>query len=444
MKTIIRVKQAVIKHPFELGNNKDIIIEDGVIVDICDAGMDKYNNYDFIDFSNYIATPSFIQTHVHLCQTLFRGLADNVELLDWLKKYIFPLECFHDDRSMSASVKIGICELFKTGTTTIMDIGSIYHEDVIIDEVEKSGMRAFLGKAMMDINELYPKFKETTKDSLESSYRFAKEIANKKNAKLNYAFTPRFILSCTDELLLDAYEMHKEFGSLYHTHASENKNEMKTVYKRTGKRNIEVFYDMGLLGETSCFAHCIWLDENEIDMIAKTSSKVLHCPSSNFKLSSGIADIPKYLSKGICVSLSSDGAPCNNNLSQLMEMRQAAFVKRTKSPVFISATKTFELATINGAKTLHKEKEIGSIEIGKKADIIFWDLDMVWNPLIKENIESLLSAIVYSSSTENINSVMIDGKFVIKNKENLLYDETELFRNGKHELKKNMERAGLR
>jgi 5-methylthioadenosine/S-adenosylhomocysteine deaminase len=443
VKTIIRVKQAVINHPFELEDNKDIVIEDGVIIDICDAKMMKHDNHDLLDFSDYIATPSFIQTHVHLCQTLFRGLADNMELLDWLKKYIFPLEYFHDDKSMSASAKIGICELIRTGTTTIMDMGTIYHENVIIDEVEKSGMRAFLGKAMMDINDLYPKLKETTKDSLESSYKLAKEIANKKNTKINYAFTPRFILSCTDKLLLDAYEIHKEFKSLYHIHASENRGEMEAVYQRTRKRNIEAFYDMGLLGETSCFAHCIWLDENEIDMIAKTNSKVLHCPSSNFKLKSGMADTPKYLNKGICVSLGSDGAPCNNNLSQLVEMRQAAFVQRIKSPIFIPATTTFEIATINGAKTLHKENEIGSIEIGKKADILFWDLDKVWNPLIKEDIESLLSAIVYSSSAENINSVMIDGKFVIKNRENLLYDETELFRNGKHELKKSIERAGL-
>jgi 5-methylthioadenosine/S-adenosylhomocysteine deaminase len=443
MKTKIRVKQAVINHPFELDSNRDIIIEDGIIADICDAGTGKYDNHDFIDFSNYIAAPSFIQTHVHLCQTLFRGLADNMELLDWLKKYIFPLEYFHDDKSMSASVKLGICELIKTGTTTIMDMGTIYHEDVIIDEIEKSGIRAFVGKAMMDTNDMYPKLKESTKDSLESSYKLAKEIAGTKNTKLEYVFTPRFILSCTDELLLKAYEMHKEFKSLYHTHASENRGEMEAVYKRTGKRNIEAFYEMGLLGETSCFAHCIWLDENEIDMMAKTNSKVLHCPSSNFKLSSGMADIPEYLNKNICVSLASDGAPCNNNLSQLAEMRQAAFVKKMKSQTSISAIKTFELATINGAKTLRKEKEIGSIEIGKKADILFWDLDRIWNPLIKKDIESLLSAIVYSSSPENINSVMIDGRFVVKNRENLLYDEAELFRNGRHELKKNMERAGL-
>jgi len=443
MKTIIRIKQAVIKYPFELANNKDIVIEDGIIVDICDTEMAKYDNCYFIDFSNYIATPGFIQTHIHLCQTLFRGLADNMELLGWLQKYIFPLEYFHDSKSMSASVRIGICELLKTGTTTIMDMGTIHHEDVIIDEIENSGMRAYLGKSMMDINDFFPKLKETTKDSLDSSYKLAKVVVKKNNPKINYVFSPRFMLSCTDELLLEAYAMHKEFKTLYHIHSSENRGEMEAVYKRTKKRNIEVFRDMSLLGETSCFAHCIWLDENEIDMMAETNSKVLHCPSSNFKLGSGMADIPKYLEKGICVSLASDGASCNNNLSQLMEMRLSAFVQRIKSTPFLPAVKTFEMATMNGAKTLKKEKEIGSLEIGKKADIIFWDLDKEWNPLVKEDLDSLLSAIIYSSTADNINSVMIDGKFVIKNRENLLYDEAELFSFAKQELKKNMQRAGL-
>ena len=215
------------------------------------------------------------------------------------------------------------------------------------------------------------------------------------------------------------------------------------MINRTGKRNIEIFYDMGLLGNTTCLAHCIWLNENEIELLKDTDTKVLHCPSSNLKLGSGIANIPEYISRGITLSIAADGAPCNNNLNILTEMRLAALIQKIKSPTIISAKQIFEIATIGGAKTLHKENEIGSIEIGKKADLVFWDLNKIQNPLINDDLNSILSTIVYSSSNDNIDSVMIDGEFVIKNKVNLRYDEEEIIKEGKEELRNVIRRSGI-
>jgi len=444
MKKKIRVAQLLEGFPFKLRKNVDIIIENNIITHIKSADNADNNLYEFYNFDSLLCTPGFIQPHIHLCQTLFRGLADDVELLDWLNKYIFPLEFAHNEKSIAISAKIGISELFRCGTTTIMDMGALNHEEIIIDEVEKSGLRAFLGKAMMDINDSYPKYKETKKESIEKSISLANYISKKNNTRLKYAFAPRFILSCSDELLIETYKLHNDIkGTLFHSHASENKNELQAVINRTGKRNIEIFYDMGLLGNTTCLAHCIWLNENEIDLLKDTDTKVLHCPSSNLKLGSGIANIPEYISRGITLSIAADGAPCNNNLNILTEMRLAALIQKIKSPTIISAKQIFEIATIGGAKTLHKENEIGSIEIGKKADLVFWDLNKIQNPLINDDLNSILSTIVYSSSNDNIDSVMIDGEFVIKNKVNLRYDEEEIIKEGKEELRNVIRRSGI-
>ena len=443
-KKYIKVRGIVKGYPFEFIKNAVIEITDSTITGIYEAGKEPLKDNEYIDFGNYIATPGFIQTHIHLCQTLFRGLADDLELLDWLNKRIFPLECAHSESSMRASAALGISELFRSGTTAIMDMGSINHEHTIIEEVEKSGLRAFLGKAMMDINDSCPKFKESTKDSIESSRELAKIIVDKNNPLLNYAFAPRFILSCSDELLYSAYELHKEFkNSLYHTHASENKGEMEAVFKRTGKRNIEAFNEMGLLSDRSCFAHCIWLNDEEINMMKESSSRVLHCPSSNLKLGSGIANIPGYLERGINVSIAADGAPCNNNLSVLTEMRHAALIQKIKSPVLMPALTVFQMATIDGAKALHIESQTGSLEKGKHADIVFWNFDNTGNSLLLENLESIVSNIVYSASANDIDSVMIGGKFVIKNRENLIFDDEKIISDGKSELIKTIERAGI-
>lgn len=442
---LLKVKGVVFSHPFVYLKEKEILVRNNGIVEINPWDYTPFRpDFEFHDLSNYIVTPGFVQTHIHLCQTLFRGLADDVELLDWLNKFIFPLECAHNEDSMRASAMLGISEIIRSGTTTIMDMGSINCEEIIIEEVEKSGLRAFLGKAMMDINESYPEFKENTKQALDSSFSFAKEISKKNNPKLKYAFAPRFILSCSDKLLRDTFGMHKEMeGTLFHTHASENRGEMDAVMKRTGKRNIEAFHEMGLLSDTSCFAHCIWLDDNEIRMMEESQSRVLHCPSSNLKLGSGIANIPEYLERNINVSLGADGAPCNNNLNMLTEMRHAALIQKLKSPSLMPASAVFDMATMGGAKALHKDNEIGSIEIGKKADLVFWDLNKIWNPLLNEDLHSVLSTIVYSSTPENIRSVMIDGEFVIKDKENMIYDENEILQYGRSELKNLISRAGL-
>lgn len=402
----------------------------------------KENNWEIFSFPESILIPGFVQTHIHLCQTLFRGLADDLELLDWLQMKIMPYEFAHDKNSMKYSALLGISELIRCGTTTILDMGSMNHSDVVFEQLLNSGLRAFHGKAMMDINALYPKLSESTNDALRTSEELAKEFHFKANERIKYAFAPRFILSCSDELLKETNELVKTYpGTLFHTHASENRTELENVRKRCGKDNIECFEELEILNNKSCIAHCIWLNENEIQLMKKRDARVLHCPSSNLKLASGIANIPRYLREGISVSIGADGAPCNNFLDIFVEMRLASLIQKPfHGPTTMTAKEVFELATIGGAKALHLDNEIGSIEEGKKADLVLLELNQIHNSL-EVNHESLYSNIVYTCDHTNVQSVMIDGVWVYQNREFKTIDVQKVVRKSGEELKKLLKRV---
>lgn len=420
-----------------------IILNENIIEKITPLNQFKVDEFegDVIRREKLTLIPGFVQTHIHLCQTLFRGLADDLELLDWLQQKIFPFENAHNKDSVRISAKLGINELLRGGTTTLLDMGTLNHNEATFEELIFSGMRGFSGKCMIDLNELYSDFKSTTKSELEITYQFAKEFHNSSNGKIKYGFAPRFVLSCSEELLKDTREMMGDFdGSIFHTHSSENKNEIEEVRKRFGKENIEYFDSANLLDDHSVLAHCIHVNEPEIGILKNKNVRVAHCPSSNLKLGSGIAQIPRYLKEGISVSLGADGAPCNNNLDAFVEMRLAALIQKPiHSPKLMNAETVFRLATIEGAKALHLEKEIGSIEVGKKADLVFLELETPYHSL-SDDMNDIYSKIVYSSFKQNVTDVMIDGEFVVEKGESLIYDQQELYSDGKNELKKLLDR----
>ncbi len=438
IKTLIIPRKIVtVNSNDEILSNFAVEIEDRFIKSIQDVKEIDLANYDgvVIHYPNCTLIPGFVQTHIHLCQTLFRGLADDLELLDWLQKRIFPYENAHSKESLKTSAKIGINELQTGGTTTILDMGTIKHHEQVMEELISSGMRAISGKCMMDENDLLPKFRESTSDAINTSFELAKEFHNNADGRVKYGFAPRFVLSCSEELLKETVELTNQFeGSIYHTHSSENKNEIAEVRRKFSRENIDYFSSIGVLGQNTVLAHCIHTNENEINLLKQTDTKISHCPSSNLKLGSGIANIPGYLKRGISVSLGADGAPCNNNLSIFTEMRLAALIQKPlHGPTVMDAKTIFKLATIEGAKALHLEKEIGSIEAGKKADLVLLDLETPYQSL-PETDDLIYSNIVYSASKENIKGVMIDGEWVVKNGESLIYDPQELLQDGREKL----------
>jgi 5-methylthioadenosine/S-adenosylhomocysteine deaminase len=446
MRTLITAGTIVTLNPRrDIIHDATIVVDDGLITGILPSTSlhtSSQSEGEVVDATRFVAIPGFVQTHIHLCQTLFRGLADDLELLDWLRMKIFPFEAAHNADSMRASAFLGIAELFRCGTTTIMDMGSIHHEEEIIRTIHESGMRAFVGKAMMDVNDHYEGLKETTMDSLETSRGLAEQYHGYDNGRIRYAFAPRFVLSCTEELLRSTNDMLQSFeGALLHTHAAENRSEMDAVRNRCKMGNVEYFHHINILHDRTCLAHCIWLNPSEVGLMKERDAKVLHCPSSNLKLGSGIANVPEYLSKGISVSLGADGAPCNNNLNMFTEMRLAALIQKpVHGPTSMSARTVLEMATLGGAKTLGLQNEIGSIEAGKKADIVLIDLEKSWNPA---GADDVYSSIVYSSDPRNVHSVMVDGRWVMRGYGLSTIDEETLQRTSKTELNRLLQRTQL-
>ncbi len=405
-----------------------ILLDRGRVASIIPAGSSPQvqPGTEIVDLTNKVVIPGFVQTHLHLCQALFRGRADDMELLEWLKHRIFPFEAAHNADSMRASTWLALAELIRSGTTTILDMGSVHHEEEIINAVGESGIRAFVGKAMMDLNDLYPSLKESTAASLSTTRSLIDRWHASYDGRIRYAMAPRFVLSCTDDLLHQTKEMLDQYpGVLLHMHASENSHEIEAVRSRTGMENIVFLNHAGLLSNRSCLAHCIHLNDEEIRILQTTRANVTHCPSSNLKLASGIARIPHLTEKGINVSLGADGAPCNNRLDMFREMRLASLLQKPIHGATSMPAKTvFAMATIDGAKALGLENEIGSIEPGKKADLVVLDLNNVWDP--SDSSENPYSAIVYSAGPENVDSVMVDGEWLYRKKEFLRLDKEKI------------------
>jgi len=426
--------------------DKDDLILSNTAVEIIDNRIASFIPNEKIDRQGYegkiydhpdlTLIPGFVQTHIHLCQTLFRGLADDLQLLDWLQKKIFPFENAHDKNSLKISAKLGINELLHGGTTTLLDMGTLRHQEVVFEEMISSGIRGYSGKCLIDENELFPSFKSSTENELKYMNELANEFHNVEEGRIRYGFAPRFVLSCSEELLKETKSIMKDFpGSVYHTHSSENKNEIAKVRKKYNKENIEYFDSIKVLDDHTVLAHCIHLNENEKQILKNKNVKVAHCPSANLKLGSGIANIPDYIERGISVSIGADGPPCNNNLSVFTEMRLAALIQKPiHGPEAMDAKTVFKLATIEGAKALHLEHEVGSIEIGKKADLVLMDLNSYVNS-VSDNDEQVFSNLVYSSGTSNVRSVMIGGKWVVSNGKSLIYDKNKLRVDGINELK---------
>jgi cytosine/adenosine deaminase-related metal-dependent hydrolase len=378
-----------------------------------------------IDARGKVVLPGLIHGHLHACQTLCRNRADGLELLDWLRERIWPFEAAHDPASMRASADLTFLELIRSGATAALDMGTVRHYDAVFESARDCGIRLTGGKAMMDTGQGVPAgLRETTADSIAESLRLLHKWHGSEGGRLRYAFAPRFVLSCTERLLREVVEQAKQTGVRIHTHASENATECDVVREKTGADNVTWFYQLGLLGERTTLAHCVWLTAQEQRQIADTHTSVCHCPSANLKLASGFAKIPDLLRDGVNVALGADGAPCNNNLDIFTEMRLAALIHKPRSgPTTMSAMQVLEMATLNGARALGLQDEIGSVEPGKKADVIVVDPD---GAHATPGGTDVVSALVYSARSEDVRDVIVDGRLVMHERELLTIDEEKV------------------
>jgi 5-methylthioadenosine/S-adenosylhomocysteine deaminase len=264
---------------------------------------------------------------------------------------------------------------------------------------------------------------EQTGDSIRESLALIEEWHGRAGGRIRACFAPRFAVSCTRELLEQVARLSRERGVLVHTHASENRTEIEMVERATGKRNIEYLSSLGLAAPHVALAHCVHLDANELDILARTGTHVLHCPSSNLKLGSGIAPIMEMLARGVSVSLGADGAPCNNRLDMFTEMRTAALLQKvTHGADALPARRVLRMATIDGARALGLERETGTLETGKRADLIVVALDR----LHLTPRPDIVSAVVYAAGASDVRTVVIDGQIVMREGELMTMSEREV------------------
>lgn len=404
----------------------DIYVDEGHIVDV------KPDNAERIDARGCYVMPGLVQAHVHLAQVLFRGLAEDLPLLEWLHKRIFLFEAAHRRESVRVSAQLGIAELLLSGTTSCLDMGTVHHTDVIFEVGSEAGFRLTSGKAMMDDGDDVPvALKENTRDSIQNSVELAQRWHGANDSLLRYAFAPRFILSCTPSLMREVMGVARKLNCRLHTHASENPGEVKAVFERTGMSNVEALREFNFLGPDVVLAHGVHLSDSDVHLLAQTGTHIAHCPATNLKLASGIADIPHLKQAGINVGIGCDGAPCNNALDGFIEMHLAALLQKTQyGATAMPVHDVLRMATIDGARALGIDHEVGSIEVGKKADIIIIDTA---KPHLRPQADPTVT-VVHACRGSDVRDVFVNGRRLVQDRKLLTMNLSNILDNAEREI----------
>jgi 5-methylthioadenosine/S-adenosylhomocysteine deaminase len=427
--------------PLRTIQHMDLLVDDeGRISALVEPGANVKARVS-IDASGMLVVPGLIQAHVHLCQTLFRGLAEERPLLDWLRERIWPLEAAHDPASMHASARLGIAELLRGGTTAILDMGSVHHTDVLFEAAAETGIRYTGGKALMDTGDGVPAgLLEPTAVALRDSDQLAEKWHEREGGRLRYAYSPRFVLSATFDLLRSVGARARANHMLVHTHASEQREETDRVRQRFGASNIQLLANLGLAETNACLAHCVWPEPDETDVLATGGATVVHCPSCNLKLGSGVAPIANYLEAGVNVALGADGAASNNRLDAWEELRLTALLASFRDgPTAVSAIEAFEIATLGGARALGLDADIGSIELGKVADLVILDL----RGAHAAGPDDVYTQLVFSAHARDVRTVVVGGRVLVRDGQLTELDEADVVSEAAKQRQRLVARAAL-
>ena len=419
----------------------DVLLEGGRIVAVGRA-LKKPRGAEVIDCRGHAVLPGLIQAHVHLCQVLVRNHADGFELLDWLQKRIWPIEAAHDARSLRFSARLGIAELLLGGTTAVLDMGTAHHTEQIFLAAEEAGIRYTGGQALMDQGAGLPKgLLQTSRAAMDAATALGRKWHGASDGRLRHALCPRFVLSCSEKLLREVVTVAAREGWTIHTHASENPSETRLVKKLVGEDNAAYFHELGMRGAHVVLAHCVHLTGREERLMAQAGTHAVHCPGANLKLGSGIAPIPRMRERGVSLALGADGAPCNNTLDAFHEMRLAATLHLPRfGPTAVSAVDVLEMATLGGARALGLGDEIGSLEVGKRADVTVVDLEQ---PHLSPRGDELAATLVYGARASDVTDVWVDGRHLVQSRGLVTLDARRLARSAKDEVARLISRAKL-
>ncbi len=372
-----------------------------------------------INAAGKVIIPGLINTHTHVPMALFRGIADDLDLQEWLTKFIFPAEAKNvSEAFVRAGTRLGLAEMIRGGTTTYCDM--YYFEDAIADETKKAGMRAVLGETVIDFPAPDNK---TFDDGLAYTERFIKKW--QKDPLIVPAIAPHAPYTVSQEHLLAARDLSNRLNAPLVIHLAEANTETEFIQqKHKGMRPIEFVDSIGFLTDKTIAAHVIQANDSELDILKRRGVGIAHNPQSNMKLAAGTAPIPAMLRRDIPVGLGTDGAASNNDLSMWEEMDTAAKLHKLISgdPKTLSAEQAFEMATIRGARALHLDKITGSLEAGKRADIVIVDMDS----LNQTPYYNVYSSLVYSTKATDVRTVIINGRVVMLDRRLLTLNESAI------------------
>jgi cytosine/adenosine deaminase-related metal-dependent hydrolase len=367
------------------------------------------------DAHGALVLPGFVHAHLHLCQTLFRGLAEQSDLLTWLRESIWPLEAAHDEASLAASVRLGACELIAGGVTCVNDMGTVHHADVLCETLAATGLRGFAGPALMDQGERVPARLLAGADrALDRALALARDVREASAGRLRLSLAPRFILSCSEGMWRDVTEASRAQDLIVHTHLAESPTEGGEVKGAVGSHAAPYFAAHGVLSPRFVGAHGVWLDEDELRLVKASDAALVHCPGSNLKLGSGLADVRAWRRAGVRCGLGSDGAACNNRLDTFAEMLLAEGIARVQhrdDP--LPARDVVALATCDGAAALGLGAEVGSLETGKRADIAVVDVAQVHHAPFAAR--DPYTALVHAARATDVRLTMVDGRVLYAN-----------------------------
>jgi 5-methylthioadenosine/S-adenosylhomocysteine deaminase len=375
----------------------------------------KYTAARTINAAGKVAMPGLINTHTHVPMVLFRGIADDLVLMEWLQKYIFPAEAKNvDEQFVRWGTRLGCLEMIQGGTTTYVDM--YYFEDAIADETARAGMRAVLGETVLD-------FPAPDNKTWDAAIAYTEKFAAKwkGHTLITPAIAPHAPYTVSTDHLKQTHSFSQRLGIPLVIHIAEDQAEVKTIQERYGASSVAYLDRIGLLDERVIAAHMVWPAIDDIGTLAKRGVGVAHCPQSNMKLAAGAAPVPQMLKAGVAVGLGTDGAASNNDLNLWEEMDTAAKLHKliSKDPTVINARLALEMGTIRGARAIHQDKEIGSLEAGKRADLIIVDMDSSH----QIPVYNIYSQLVYATKSSDVETVIINGRIVMDNRRVLTIDE---------------------
>jgi 5-methylthioadenosine/S-adenosylhomocysteine deaminase len=420
----------------------DLLIQDGRIASI--GAPEPPAGARVLDVSGCLVLPGLIQGHLHLGQTFFRGLAEERRLLSWLRERIWPLEAAHDDESAYWCGLLGAAECLLGGTTTIQDIGLGPGARGLLQAIADSGLRAFAGQCLMDSGDGLPAaMRQDTDRVLAETEALGDHFAGTADGRLSYVLNPRFILTCSDGLWEGIRDLAARRGWPVHTHALEQRDETLAVRELKGGRDeVEYFADVGLLAADLRLAHGVWITGEHLHRVRGGRFSVVHCPSSNLKLGSGVADLLAFRRAGVPVGIGCDGAACSNQLDNFAEVRLAALLQKVKhGPDAFSGLDALRLATSEGARALSLQDEIGTIEPGKRADLVV--LSTGHPELWAAPQADPHDLIAFGASRAAVRHVLVDGRLEVEDGRLTRLDLAEIYRESERCLGELIRRSGV-